>query len=127
MVISYIDMLAQEIDVLWVLIGFCLPKDVMRRDAHHVCSERLQARRQRRLVEGDAELACLPAIDVGRSLLDTSALADCNTLHPFQVSLKRRKRKLVVRPWLPSSFLISSRLYFYNACLGKARACLHLQ
>jgi hypothetical protein len=45
-------------------------------------------------VEGDVELACWQATDAGRSLPNTSALADRNTLHSFQFSLKRRKRKL---------------------------------
>jgi hypothetical protein len=54
-------------------------------------------------VEGDAELVCPLAANAGRPLPGTSALADRNIMHPFQVSLKRRKGK---RPWLPSSFLI---------------------
>jgi hypothetical protein len=76
-------------------------------------------------VEGDAELVCPPAVDVGRSLPDTSALADRNTLVPFQVSLKRRKENLPVRPWLPLSFLISYRLCFYSVGPKGARTHLH--
>jgi hypothetical protein len=79
-------------------------KDVTRWEAHHVCIERLWVLRQRRQVEGDAELACPPAVNMGRSLPDTSALANRNTLHPFQVSLKRRKRKLACAPLAPFKF-----------------------
>jgi hypothetical protein len=39
--------------------GVSLPEDVMRQEAHRVCSEQVRARRQRRRVEGDVELACL--------------------------------------------------------------------
>jgi hypothetical protein len=76
----------------------------MRWEAHRVCSERLWVERQKRLVEGDVELACPPAADTGTSLPDTSALADRNTLHPFQVSLKRRKRKHACVPQAPFEF-----------------------
>jgi hypothetical protein len=55
-------------------------------------------------VEGDVELACPPATYVGRSLPDTLALAHRNILHPFQVSLKIRKRKLACAPLSPSEF-----------------------
>jgi hypothetical protein len=55
-------------------------------------------------VEGDAELACPPATDAERVLLDTSALADQNILHLFEVSLKRRKRKLACAPLAPVEF-----------------------
>jgi hypothetical protein len=87
--------------------GVSLPKNVTRREARHVCNEWMQARRQMRRVDGNTELACPPTTDVGRSLPDTLALADRNTLHSFQVSLKRRKESLPVHPWLlrVSSFL----------------------
>jgi hypothetical protein len=55
-------------------------------------------------VEGDAVLVCPPAADVGRLLLDTSIMADRNVLHSFQVSLKRRKRKLAYAPLAPFEF-----------------------
>jgi hypothetical protein len=84
--------------------GFSLPEDVTRQEARCVCSERLRARRQRRRVEGDAELACPPATDAGRSLPNTLALAGRKTLHLFQVRLKRRKRKLACAPLAPFEF-----------------------
>jgi hypothetical protein len=96
--------------------GVSLPKNVTRREARHVCNEWMQAWRQMRRVDGNTELACPPTTDAGRSLPDTLALADRNTLHSFQVSLKRRKRKLACAPLAPSSFLISSHLCFYNSC-----------
>jgi hypothetical protein len=64
-------------------MGVSLHEDVMRWEARRVYSEWLQAWRQRRRVEGDEELACLPAADTRRSLPNTLALADWNTLHPF--------------------------------------------
>jgi hypothetical protein len=76
-------------------------------------------------VDGDAELACPLAIDMGRSLPDTLALVNRNILHPFQISLKRRKTKLACAPWLPLSFVISNRLCFYSAYPEGARTHLH--
>jgi hypothetical protein len=84
--------------------GVSLLEDVTRQEACRVYNEWLQVPRQRRRVEGDAELACPPAFDVGRSLPDTLALANWNTLHPFQVSLKERKRKLACAPLAPFEF-----------------------
>jgi hypothetical protein len=46
-------------------------------------------------VKGDPELMCPRVIDAERLPPGTSASADRNILHPFQVSLKiKRKRKL---------------------------------
>jgi hypothetical protein len=85
-------------------VGVSLHEDVMRWEAHRVYSERLHVWRQRRRVEGDAELVCPLVTNVGRSLPDTSTLADRNTLHPFHVSLKRRKRKLASASLAPFEF-----------------------
>jgi hypothetical protein len=111
--IHLLDMLAHEISVLWVPtlrrahsapLGVPLPEDVASQDAHRVCSEWLSAWRQSRWVEGDAALTCPPVANVGRSLLDTSSLANQNTLPPFHVGLKRRKRKLTSTPLAPFEF-----------------------
>jgi predicted alpha-1,6-mannanase (GH76 family) len=56
--------------------GTLAPKDVARREARRVCSERLQSWRQRRRVEGDLKHACPWVIDAERPTPDTSASAD---------------------------------------------------
>jgi hypothetical protein len=64
-------------------------------------------------MEGDPKLMCMWVIDLERPPPGTSALADRNILHPFQVCLKGKgKESLLVCPWLPLSFLISSHLCF---------------
>jgi hypothetical protein len=55
-------------------------------------------------VEGNVQLVCPLAEDAGRSLPNNTALADRNTLHLFQVSLKRTKRKLACAPLAPFEF-----------------------
>jgi hypothetical protein len=70
-------------------------------------------------VEGDLELTCLWVIDAERPPPGTSASADQNILHPFQVSLKGKgkgKESLPTHPWLPLSFFISSHLCFCSVC-----------
>jgi hypothetical protein len=70
-------------------------------------------------VEGDPELMCSLVIDTERPLPRTSASADRNILHSFQVSLKGKgKDSLLVHPRLPLSFLISSRLCFCSICFS---------
>jgi hypothetical protein len=81
------------------------PEDVVRREAHHVCSEWLQSRSQRIQVEGDSELMCPWVIDAERTPASASALANQNILHPFQVSLKGKgKRKLAYGSMAPFEF-----------------------
>jgi hypothetical protein len=70
-------------------------------------------------VEGDPELVCPWVVDMERSPPSTSASANWNILHLFQVSLKGKgKESLPAHPWLPLSFLISSHLCFYSVCFG---------
>jgi hypothetical protein len=60
-------------------------------------------------VEGDAELVCLPTAGVGRPLPNTLALADRNTLHPFQFEKMKKKACLCA----PSSLRVSSFLVIF--------------
>jgi hypothetical protein len=78
--------------------GVTLPEDVATQGANHACSEQMWARRQKRQVEGDAELACSQVTDVE---LASSQVASQNILHPLWVSLKERTRKLACVPLTP--------------------------
>jgi hypothetical protein len=95
------------------------PEDVARQEAHRVCSEWL-----RHGGEGDGWWETRSSRARGSSTRrshppGTSASADQNIKHLFQVSLKGQgKESLPAHPWLPLSFLISSYLCFYNICLG---------
>jgi hypothetical protein len=76
-------------------------------------------------MEGDPDLTCRWVINVERLPPSTSASADQNILHSFQVSLKGKgKESLPACPWLPLSFLISSCLCFCCVCFEGAR--IHL-
>jgi hypothetical protein len=56
-------------------------------------------------VSGGQRGACVPTGHRhGRSLPDTSSLADRNSLHPFQIGLKRRNRKIACVPLAPFEF-----------------------
>jgi hypothetical protein len=81
-----------------------LHEDVARREAHHIYSERLHARRQRRWVEGNTELACSQLTNVERPLRYTLASTDWNIMHPLRVSLKERKGKVAYVPLAPIEF-----------------------
>jgi hypothetical protein len=70
-------------------------------------------------VEGNPELVCTQATDTERPPPGTSASADRNIVHPFQVSLKgKQKDSLHVHPLVPLSFLISSCLCFCSICFS---------
>jgi hypothetical protein len=77
-------------------------------------------------VEGDPELVCPWVIDAEMPPIGTFAPADQNILHPFWVSLKRKEKEILpTRPWLPLSFLVSSRLHFYSVCFkGHGYTCI---
>jgi hypothetical protein len=63
----------------------------------------------------------------GEAAPGTSTLADRNILHLFQVCLKGQgKESLLMHPWLPLSFLISTCLCFYSICFrggGQIHLC----
>jgi hypothetical protein len=104
------------------------PEDVARQEAHRVCSEWL-----RHGGEGDGWWETRSSRARGSSTRrsrppGTSASADQNIKHLFQVSLKGQgKESLPAHPWLPLSFFISSCFCFCSVCFlggGGGYACV---
>jgi hypothetical protein len=67
--------------------GAPAPKDMVRQEAHRVCSEWLRSQRPKKWVEHDPELACLWVAGVEGPSSDVSVLANQNILHPLLVRL----------------------------------------